>query len=156
MEKRNSKKGLYLKFLLQIYCIGKIMPTTLITHHRSWLAKQNCVQNWFETTFDGFECKFDQTLPTRNDAIVYKQKCLLHFLTVHLIFSYHLRFFDICMSFSQLSRSVVKYFQDQKAKEMRAEKEESVRLVRIASSIAKEIRLFWGQVEKVRIITYIV
>lgn len=51
--------------------------------------------------------------------------------------------------FSQLSRAVLKYHQEQRSKEVKAEKEESVRLRKIAASIAKEIKQFWGSVEKV-------
>lgn len=43
----------------------------------------------------------------------------------------------------------MKYHQDKKMKELRAKKEESARLRRIATSIAKEIKHFWQSVEKV-------
>ena len=43
----------------------------------------------------------------------------------------------------------MKYHQDKKMKEQRAKKEESARLRRIASSIAKEVKQFWQSVEKV-------
>lgn len=49
----------------------------------------------------------------------------------------------------KLSRAVLKYHQEQRSKEVKAEKEESVRLRKIAASIAKEIKQFWGSVEKV-------
>ena len=49
----------------------------------------------------------------------------------------------------QISRAVLKYHQEQKSKEVKAEKEESVRLRKIAASIAKEIKQFWSSVEKV-------
>ena len=44
---------------------------------------------------------------------------------------------------------MLKYHQEQKSKEVKAEKEESVRLRKIAASIAKEIKQFWSSVEKV-------
>ena len=43
----------------------------------------------------------------------------------------------------------MKYHQEQKSKEVKAEKEESVRLKKIAASISKEIKQFWSSVEKV-------
>ena len=49
----------------------------------------------------------------------------------------------------------MKYHQDKKMKEQRAKKEESARLRRIASSIAKEVKQFWQSVEKVISIFYI-
>lgn len=49
----------------------------------------------------------------------------------------------------QLSRSVLKHHQEQRSKEVKAEKEETGRLRRIASSIAKEVKQFWANVEKV-------
>lgn len=49
----------------------------------------------------------------------------------------------------QISRAVLKYHQEQKSKEVKAEKEESVRLKKIAASISKEIKQFWSSVEKV-------
>jgi len=49
----------------------------------------------------------------------------------------------------KVSKSVMKYHQDKKMKEQRAKKEESARLRRIASSIAKEVKQFWQSIEKV-------
>ena len=49
----------------------------------------------------------------------------------------------------KISRAVLKYHQEQKSKEVKAEKEESVRLKKIAASISKEIKQFWSSVEKV-------
>ena len=43
----------------------------------------------------------------------------------------------------------MKYHQDKRMKEQRVKKEESARLKRIASSIAKEMKNFWQSVEKV-------
>ena len=43
----------------------------------------------------------------------------------------------------------MKFHQDKKMKEQRAKKEESAKLKRIASSMAKEIKQFWQAVEKV-------
>ena len=44
---------------------------------------------------------------------------------------------------------VQKYFQDKAAAAAKAEKEEEQRLRKIASFVAKEIRTFWSNVEKV-------
>lgn len=44
---------------------------------------------------------------------------------------------------------VQKYFQDKATAAAKAEKEEEQRLRKVASFVAKEIRLFWSQVEKV-------
>jgi hypothetical protein len=49
----------------------------------------------------------------------------------------------------KLSRAVLKHHQELKSKEVKAEKEETVRLRRIASSIAREVKQFWANVEKV-------
>eukprot|EP00112_Aurelia_sp_Birch-Aquarium-sp1_P012590 Seg2648.3 transcript_id=Seg2648.3/GoldUCD/mRNA.D3Y31 product="Helicase swr1" protein_id=Seg2648.3/GoldUCD/D3Y31 len=49
----------------------------------------------------------------------------------------------------KISKSVMKYHQDKRMKEQRVKKEESARLKRIASSIAKEMKTFWQSVEKV-------
>ena len=45
----------------------------------------------------------------------------------------------------------MKFHQDKLAYAKRAEKEENIRMRRIASGIAKEIRMFWTQIEKVTI-----
>lgn len=52
----------------------------------------------------------------------------------------------------KLSRAVLKHHQELKSKEVKAEKEETVRLRRIASSIAREVKQFWANVEKVNFI----
>jgi len=44
---------------------------------------------------------------------------------------------------------VLKHFQDKAAAAARAEKEEEQRLRKVASFVAKEIRTFWTNVEKV-------
>jgi len=44
---------------------------------------------------------------------------------------------------------VLKHFQDKTAAAARAEKEEEQRLRKVASFVAKEIRTFWANVEKV-------
>jgi len=44
---------------------------------------------------------------------------------------------------------VQKYFQDIEQKELRAEKEEGMRLKRIASQMAKMVKEFWSNIEKV-------
>lgn len=49
----------------------------------------------------------------------------------------------------QLAASVAKQHTQRLQKEQRAEKEEVVRLKRIASNVAKEVRHFWTNVEKV-------
>ncbi|KAI8489001.1 hypothetical protein Bbelb_332250 [Branchiostoma belcheri] len=49
----------------------------------------------------------------------------------------------------KLARAVVRFHQERKAKEVRAEKEEALRLRRIASNMAKEIKAFWANIEKV-------
>ena len=47
-------------------------------------------------------------------------------------------------------RAVAKYHQEQEAKEVKAEREEVQKLKRIAGNIAKEIKSFWTNIEKVR------
>ena len=49
----------------------------------------------------------------------------------------------------QICRAVLRYHQEQKSKEIKAEKEETVRMRRIAGSVAKEVKQFWASVEKV-------
>ena len=44
---------------------------------------------------------------------------------------------------------MLRYHQEIKTKEVKAEKESTVKLQKIASSIAKEVRQFWVNVEKV-------
>ncbi len=44
---------------------------------------------------------------------------------------------------------VLKHFQDKAAAAAKAEKEEEQRLRKVASFVAKEIRTFWSNVEKV-------
>nr|XP_033800900.1 helicase SRCAP isoform X2 [Geotrypetes seraphini] len=46
-------------------------------------------------------------------------------------------------------RMVIRHHEEQKQKEEKAKREEQAKLRRIASSIAKEIRMFWANVEKV-------
>ena len=43
-----------------------------------------------------------------------------------------------------------KYHQDQASREERAIKEENNRLRKIASTIAKDVKQFWANIEKVR------
>ena len=43
----------------------------------------------------------------------------------------------------------MKYHQDKEQKEARAEKEEGLKLRKIASSIARMVKEFWGNIEKV-------
>lgn len=44
---------------------------------------------------------------------------------------------------------VSKYFQDLEQREIRAEKEEALKLKKIASQMAKQVREFWSNIEKV-------
>ena len=44
---------------------------------------------------------------------------------------------------------IMKYFQEQQQKELRAEKEEANRTRRIASNMAKMMKEFWSNIEKV-------
>ena len=52
----------------------------------------------------------------------------------------------------QIARMVQKHFQDLEQKEIRAEKEEGMRVKRIAGQMAKMVREFWANIEKVRIV----
>lgn len=47
------------------------------------------------------------------------------------------------------ARMVMKYHQDKQCQAEKAEKEELIRLKKIASNIAKQIKQFWGDIEKV-------
>ncbi|XP_061196592.1 helicase domino-like [Saccostrea echinata] len=49
----------------------------------------------------------------------------------------------------KVAKMVSKYFQDLEQKEIRAEKEEGLKLKKIASQMAKQIREFWTNIEKV-------
>ncbi|XP_033101073.1 helicase domino-like [Anneissia japonica] len=49
----------------------------------------------------------------------------------------------------KLVRSVAKYHQECKAKMLKAERDEASRMRRIASNIAKEVKQFWSNIEKV-------
>lgn len=49
----------------------------------------------------------------------------------------------------QVVRMVIRHHEEQKQKEERAKREEQAKLRRIASSIAKEVKQFWSNVEKV-------
>lgn len=53
------------------------------------------------------------------------------------------------MNVVQISRMVTRYHQDRVGDEKRAEKEEGGRLKRIAGQIAKQIKDFWSNIEKV-------
>ena len=57
-------------------------------------------------------------------------------------------YLKMCIAF-QISRMVNRYHQDRVDDGKRAEKEEGVRLKRIAGQIAKQIKDFWGNIEKV-------
>ena len=49
----------------------------------------------------------------------------------------------------QLAKMVQKHFQDLEQKELKAEKEEGMKLKRIAGQMAKMIKEFWSNIEKV-------
>lgn len=49
----------------------------------------------------------------------------------------------------QVAKMVSKYFQDLEQREIRAEKEEALKLKKIASQMAKQVREFWSNIEKV-------
>jgi hypothetical protein len=53
-----------------------------------------------------------------------------------------------CVLF-QCARNVQKYFQEKAIQAQKAEKVQELRLKKIASFIAKEIKTFWSNVEKV-------
>lgn len=62
----------------------------------------------------------------------------------------------ICKFLLQLSRMVAKYHQEQEQKEQRAVKEEAQKLKRIASQVAKQVKEFWANIEKVNIFCFII
>ena len=47
---------------------------------------------------------------------------------------------------------ISKYHLEQQQKELRAEKEEGMRLKRIASSMSKMVKEFWNNIEKVQLV----
>lgn len=49
----------------------------------------------------------------------------------------------------QIARMIAKYHQDIQQKEIRAEKEEAQKLKKIANNLAKMVKEFWNNVEKV-------
>ena len=49
----------------------------------------------------------------------------------------------------QVARMINKHFQELQQKEQRAEKEESLKLKRIAGNMAKMVKEFWCNIEKV-------
>lgn len=57
----------------------------------------------------------------------------------------------LCVSF-QCARNVQKYFQEKAIQAQKAEKVQELRLKKIASFIAKEIKTFWSNVEKVMLV----
>ena len=57
-------------------------------------------------------------------------------------------FFHLSCYF-QLAKMVQKHFQELEQKELRAEKEESMKLKRIAGQLAKMVKEFWSNIEKV-------
>lgn len=56
-----------------------------------------------------------------------------------------------CAPYSQISRSVSGYFRELEMQQVRMEKEEALKLRKIASSIAKEIKHFWDSIQKVHV-----
>jgi len=54
--------------------------------------------------------------------------------------------------FLQIGRMVVRHFQEQQQKEVKAEKEDALKLKRIASNLAKCVKEFWTNIEKVKIL----
>ena len=55
----------------------------------------------------------------------------------------------------QVAKMVSKYFQELEQKEVKAEKEEAQKLKRIASQIAKQVREFWSNIERVGYIWFV-
>lgn len=49
----------------------------------------------------------------------------------------------------QIAKMVQKHFQDIEQRELKAEKEEGMKLKRIAGQMAKMIKEFWSNIEKV-------
>lgn len=56
-----------------------------------------------------------------------------------------------CFCYSQISRSVSGYHRELEMQQMRVEKEEALKLRKIASSIAKEVKHFWDSIQKVHV-----
>ena len=56
--------------------------------------------------------------------------------------------------FVQVSRSVMKFHQDKAAFQKKLKREENARLKRIAGGIAKEVKQFWRQIEKVNVMPW--
>ena len=60
--------------------------------------------------------------------------------------------FIIFVTLFQIARMISKYHLEQQQKELRAEKEEGMRLKRIASSMSKMVKEFWNNIEKVQLV----
>ena len=58
-------------------------------------------------------------------------------------------FYAFFILHSQLAKMVSKYFQEQEQKEQKAEEEEGKKLKKIACQIAKHVKEFWSNIEKV-------
>ena len=56
---------------------------------------------------------------------------------------------SVFTSFPQVVRMVIRHHEEQRQKEERARREEQAKLRRIASAMAKDVRQFWSNVEKV-------
>jgi hypothetical protein len=50
----------------------------------------------------------------------------------------------------QVARMVARHFQDLQLRELKAEREDALKMRRVASSLAKMVREFWTNIEKVR------
>ena len=50
----------------------------------------------------------------------------------------------------QLSRSIAHYHKERNMQQEKSEKEDLIRLRKIAQSIAKEVKHFWDSIQKVR------
>jgi hypothetical protein len=61
----------------------------------------------------------------------------------------------VCVLF-QCARNVQKYFQEKAIQAQKAEKVQELRLKKIASFIAKEIKTFWSNVEKVMSMIFLI
>jgi len=62
---------------------------------------------------------------------------------------------SVCVLF-QCARNVQKYFQEKAIQAQKAEKVQELRLKKIASFIAKEIKTFWSNVEKVMLMNSLI
>ncbi len=61
----------------------------------------------------------------------------------------------ISLSFVQLCRSVIRVHQEREMSLARSEKEELLRLRRVASTLAKEVKHFWESIQKVCVCVHV-